>query len=286
MALNALLIQNMVGRYFPVTRTYVPTSAIIKGSPGHFTLDTGMTIGEFDFIVTGTTNAEAEHIHFDVKLNNESIIELNGAEVHKFMRDYHGRKVQAGRFTIPLADMLYRTKEGIQSAELVTLPSDRLIIHVKFGTEIVGTPGIELRLRETPSQPVRYFVPRIFSSSFDLLSSGRNKWKFPRFGVDKFIRRIHFQMAGINAVNIFQSDKVQNEMKLADNNYDLENIGKKTPQANTFTVDSTMYGLGLDGLQTTINKLQYELDVANAGKVDYMVEMLEQVKDLPVAKSA
>jgi len=276
-----LLIQNLVGRYYPVTREYVPTSAIIKGSKGHFTIDTGMTIGEFEWIVTGTTNAEAEHILFDIKLNNESIIELNGAEIHQFMRDYHGRKVQAGRFTIPLADMLYRTKEGIQSSELVTKPEDRLIVHVTFGNAITGNPGIRMRLRETPSQPERYFVPRIYSSSFDLLSSGRNKWKFPRFGVDKFIRRIHFQMAGINAVNIFQSDKNQNEMVLADNNYDLENIGKKVPQANTFTVDSTMYGLGLDGLQTTINKLQYELDVDAAGKVDYLVEMLEQVKDLP-----
>ena len=279
--MNPLLIQNLVGRYYPITREYTPTSAIIKGSKGHFTVDTGMTIGEFEFVTTGVTNAEAEHIFISIELNSEPIIELNGAEIHKFLRDYHKRKVQAGRFTIPLADMLYRTKEGVQSGELVTKVQDRLIVNVTFGKAIAGDPTIYMRLRQTPGQSERYFVPRIYSSSFDLLQAGRTKWKFPRFGADKFIRRIHFQKAGIDAVQVFQSDKVQNEMRASDNNYDLENIGNKAPQADTFTVDSTMYGFGLDGLQTTINKLQYELDAQASGKVDFLVEMLEQERDLP-----
>jgi hypothetical protein len=277
-----LLLQRLAGRLFPITRYYAATSAIIKGVKGHFTIDTGMTINEIEFITSGITNAEAEHVTFTVELNNETIIELTGAEIHKYLRDYNKRKVQAGRFTIPLTDMLYRTKDGIQSSELVTKPSDRLIIHVKFANAIAGTPTIELRIRQTPAQRERYFVPRIYSSSFDLLQAGRTKWKYPRFGADKFIRRIHFIKDGIDAVNVFQSDKSQNEMRAADNNYDLEDIGKKAPQAGVFTVDSTMYGFGLDGLQTTINKLEYELEVQASGKCDFLVEMLEQVKDLPV----
>lgn len=281
--MSALLLQRLAGRLFPVTREYSATSAIVKGPKGHFTIDTGMTIGEIEFVTTNVTDAEAELVSFFIELNTETIIELNGAEVHKYLRDFHGRKVESGRFTIPLADMLYRTKDGIQSSELVTLPTDRLIMHVKFDNAIAhAAPGIRLRIRQTPSQPVRYFVPHIYSSSFDLLSSGRTKWKFPRTGVDKFIRRIHFAKAGIDAVHVFQSQKAQNEMLLADNNYDLENIGKKAPQADTFSVDSTMYGFGLDGLQTTINTLEYELDVQASGKCDFFVEMLEQVRDLPV----
>lgn len=282
--MGPLLLQRMAGRLYPITRVYNATSAIIKGSKGHFTLETGMTIGELEFVTTGVTNAEAAKVEFSVELNSETIIDLNGAEVHQFMRDYHKRKVQAGRFTIPLADMLYRTKEGIQSSELVTLPTDRLIIHVKFANDIVGTPTVRLRVRQTPGQTQRYFVPRIYSSSFDLLQSGRSKWKFPRFGADKFIRRIHFIKSGIDAINVFQSDKIQNEMQASDNNYDLENLGNKSPQADVFTVDSTMYGFGLDGLQTTINNLTYEIDAQAAGKCDFLVEMLEQVKDLPTAQ--
>lgn len=277
-----LLIQRLAGRMFPVTRVHNATSAIIKGSPGHFTLDTAATIGEFEFVTTGVTNAEAKHIQFKIELNSETIIDVTGDEVHKYLRDFHKRKVQAGRFTIPLADMLYRTKEGITSAELVVLPTDRLIVHVKFSNEIVGTPTVYLRTRQTPAQRERYFVPRIYSSSFDLLQSGRQKWKYPRFGPDKFIRRIHFSKAGIDAVNTFQSDKSQNDCRKADNDYDLENIGNKAVLADTFTLDQSMYGFGLDGLQTTINKLEYELDVQDAGKCDFFVEMIEQVKDLPV----
>lgn len=282
--MSKLLLQRLAGRFYPVTREYSATSAIVKGPKGHFTVDTGMTIGEIEFVTTNVTDAEAALVSFFIELNTETIIELNGAEIHKYLRDFHGRKAEEGRFTIPLADMLYRTKDGIQSSELVTLPTDRLIMHVKFDNAIAhAAPGIRLRIRQTPSQPFRYFVPHIYSSSFDLLSSGRTKWKFPRTGVDKFIRRIHFAKAGIDAVHVFQSQKAQNEMLLADNNYDLENIGKKAPQADTFSVDSTMYGFGLDGLQTTINTLEYELDVQASGKCDFFVEMLEQVRDLPVA---
>jgi hypothetical protein len=281
-----LLLQRLAGRLFPITRYYAATSAIVKGVKGHFTIDTGMTINEIEFLTTNITNAEAEHVTFTIELNSETIIELTGAEVHKYLRDYNKRKVQAGRFSIPLSDMLYRTKDGIQSSELVTLPTDRLIMHVKFDNAIVGTPNIELRIRQTPAQRERYFVPRIYSSSFDLLQAGRTKWKFPRFGADKFIRRIHFAKTGINAVNVFQTDKMQNEMKAADNNYDLQNIGNKAPQTNVFTVDSTMHGFGLDGLQPTVNKLEYELDVQESGKCDFLVEMLEQVRDLPVPTGA
>lgn len=279
-----LLIQRLAGRMFPVTREHNATSAMVKGSWGHFTLDIAATIGEIEFVTTGITNAEAEHVEFKIELNNETIIEVTGAEVHKYLRDFHKRKVQAGRFTIPLSDMLYRTKEGITSAELVVLPTDIFVVNVKFSKEISGTPTVYLRTRQTPAQHERYFIPRIYSSSFDLLQSGRQKWKYPRFGPDKFIRRIHFAKAGIEAVNTFQSGKSQNDCRKADNNYDLENIGNKAVIADTFTIDPSMYGFGLDGLQTTINQLEYELDVQSAGKCDFFVEMIEQVKDLPVTE--
>jgi hypothetical protein len=281
--MSKMLIQRLAGRLMPITRYYTPTSAIVKGSKGHFTIETGMTIAEIEFITTNVTNAEAEKVRYSIELNNDAIIELNGAEIHKFLRDFNGRKVQAGRFTIPLADMQYRTKDGILSSELVTLPTDRLMIHVTFDESIShASPGVKLRIRQTPSQRRRYFIPRMYSSSFDLLQAGRTKWKFPRFGVDKFVRRMHLIKDDITAVNVFQSGKAQNEMIATDNNYDLQNIGKKTPQSNVFTIDPTMYGFGLDGLQTTINNLEYELDVDSSGKCDFVVEMLEQVQDLPV----
>jgi hypothetical protein len=281
-----LLLQRLAGRLNPITREYSATSAIVKGSKGHFTIDTGPTINEIEFITTNVTNAEAGLVTFYVELENDTIIELTGAEIHKYLRDFNKREVEVGRFTIPLSDMQYRTKEGIQSSELVTLPADRLIIHVKFDNAIAhANPGIRVRLRQTPAQQFRYFIPRIYSSSFDLLQSGRTKWRFPRAGTDKFIRRIHFAKAGIDAVNVFQSDKPQNEMLKADNDYDLVNIGKKAPQANTFSVDGTMYGFGLDGLQPVINKLEYQLDVQASGKCDFFVEMLEQVRDLPVLQA-
>lgn len=284
--MSKLLLNRLVGRLFPITRGYAATSAMIKGSKGHFTIDTGMTISEIEFITTNVTAGEAEHVQFTVELNSDPIIELNGQEIQTYLRDFNKRKVEAGRFTIPLADMKYRTKEGITSSELVTLPTDRLIIHVKFGNEIVhANPAIRLRIRQTPAQAARYFIPRIYSSSFDLLQSGRTKWKFPRFGPLKFIRRIHFAKAGIDAVQLFQSDKAQNEMLRADNDYDLVNIGEKSLISDVFTVDSTMYGYGLDGLQPTINKLEYELETQSGGKVDFVVEMLEQVADLPVVNA-
>ena len=281
--MSKLLLHRLVGRMFPITRGYAATSAIVKGSKGHFTIDTGMTIGEIEFITTNITAGEAELVTFTVELNSEVIIELNGLELQTYLRDFNARKVQSGRFTIPLADMLYRTKEGILSSELVTLPTDRLMIHVKFDNAIShASPGVRIRIRQTPGQGARYFIPRIYSSSFDLLQSGRTKWKFPRFGPDKFIRRIHFAKAGIDAIQVFQTDKAQNEMIKADNDYDLVNIGKKVVLNDVFSVDSTMYGYGLDGLQTTINKLEFELDTQASGKVDFVVEMLEQVQDLPV----
>lgn len=278
---GTLLLERLAGRLFPVTREHNATSAIIKGSKGHFTLQTGATIQEFDFVTTGVTNAEAGLVTFYIELNSQTIIELTGAEIQKYMRDFHGRKVQAGRFTIPLGDMLYRTKEGIVSSELVTLPTDNLICHVKFDNAIAGEPTVYLRTRQTPAQKMRFFIPRIYSSSFDILSSGRSKWRFPEQGARHFIRRIHFAKAGVDAVNVLQSNTPQHEMRKADNDYDLVNIGKKTVLADTFSYDPTMYGFGLDGLQTCINNLQFEMDVQAAGKCDYFVEMLEQVRDLP-----
>ena len=284
--MQQFLINRLAGRMFPITREYAATSAIVKGSKGHFTIDTGMTVGEFEFITTNVTDAEAELVTFTVELNSETIIELTGEEINTYLRDFNSRKEEVGRFTIPLADMLYRTKDGILSSELVTLPEDRLIVHVKFDNSIShANPLVRMRIRQTPAQRYRYFVPRIYSSSFDLLQSGRTKWKFPRFGPLKFIRRIHFAKAGIKAVEVFQSDKSQNEMLAVDNEYDLVNIGNKTILPDVFSVDSTMYGFGLDGLQTTINKLEYQLDTVSAGKVDFIVEMLEQVRDLPVVNA-
>lgn len=278
-ALNARLN----GRFNPNGRYIHASQGLGNNKRGYYEITPGNTKQGFQ-VITNISNANRKKVTFEVMLNNDTIFKLNGEEIHKYMRDYHDKKAVEGVFDITFGDSNFRTREGIRLGELVTLPTDRLLVYVDLtGANLPSDPSIEMREFVTQPQAQRYFIPRVFKSSHTINSTSENHMMPERTGLGRFITRMHLLSADVNRVDQYQGDQLINEIQRRDNDFDLGTAYPKAKrkQNNTFHYDRTLHGLALDGLIESLPNTKFKLGMDAANSFEFIVEMIEQVRDLP-----
>lgn len=268
------LMQIVAGGYAPKPKDLAGWSGVAANTPAHVDITTGPTIQRLEFITNYTDVAKIPKIRLE--LNGTDIVSLTGEELKSVMNGYIGLESEAGRFIIDFAAMECRTQAGVRAGELVTLPSDKLTLHVEFG-EVVGTaPTIRSRMFVTPAQAVRRILPRLYSTIYDASSSGDNDWFYRNGSVNRFIRRMHMRSADLTYLKIERDGKNEFEATAADNAFDLGRY-KRNPLAGVYTFDPVAHGFGLEGLFPTHgNELKFILRMANAGSVPVVIEEIEQ----------
>jgi hypothetical protein len=277
-----LLFNQLINRYQPLSRDTLSPVGMGWGQRGHIEIQAGMTIQSIELITDITDAAKIKKI--TLELNGDPIVQLTGADV-LMMQAFKKCFVEAGRYVIDFADKKYRTKNGIRSGELVTLPTDEVLLFVELADD-ENNPAFAIRARTwiTAAQSVRYFIPRIYSTTYDASTSGDNDLVWKNGNMNRFIRRLHLKAADIKRFTVYRDDTKRHDVRDVDNIFDLK-TNDLAPQAGYFHFDPTQLGLGIDGLFPTYaqKELKFVLNKTDAGAVPLLVEMLEQVRALPVA---
>jgi len=280
-----------MGAFRPLPRDLNPIIGLVSNQRGHFTVVPGATYQELQLVTNITNSALIEKV--ELELNGEIIISLTGAEM-KMLEVYKGQNAEAGRYILPLAKLEAKTPQGVQSGELVTLPSDNITLYVTFGdlTAIVGGATCKGRALVTGAKNRRVFIPRIYSQNFDANASGNNDLPWANRSPQKNINRVHFYSPNdvIKRLEIFRDGKVVFEADKLDNDFDLKHVGarayKCVPQANYYHFDPTAHGMAVEGLFPTVarQELKFRLNTTAAGEsIKMLVEELHQVAPLSVA---
>ncbi|WP_299695560.1 major capsid protein P2, partial [uncultured Vibrio sp.] len=124
------------------------------GEKATLTLPIGPTYEEI-FLETNLAAAQLRRV--TITLNADEIIVLDG-ELIKKLEAYKGLTQTDGFFTIPLADITAKTKNGVSYTGLVTEMGDNITLEVEIAsTEQANAPKVQLQAWATVSarQPAR-----------------------------------------------------------------------------------------------------------------------------------
>lgn len=242
---------------------------------------TGATFQMIEIITNITDPALIEEVQ--VKLNGRAIVNLTGTDLKTLLEGYTKRTRAAGRYVIPFYKPEARTIDGMRSGELVTLPSDNMVIYVKIGDTAAVVPTLRARALVTRSQSQRLVLPIMDSIDINAPASGENVLQWNDRSPNLQIQRLHFQAADITRLEVKRDDLTVFDASLEDNNADLSEGGDNAPVANTYHFDPSHMGFVLQGLFATIaaKELKFRYTKTASGNVRIVREMLEQVAALP-----
>ena len=253
-------------------------SGVAENTKCHLDITPGPTIQRLEFVTNYTDAKKIKKVILE--LNSREIVNLTGEEL-KQINAYRKQHAENGRYIIDFAGMEYRTKAGIRTGELVTLPTDTLTLYVEFGDNGGTAPTIRGRMLVTPAQARRVVVPRLFTYNYDAVVEGDNDWRYKQGSQNRFIRRMHLQSADVSRLEIKRDDLILFEANNTDNRFDLTRYGM-APQSNVYTFDPTATGFGLEGIFPTVanRELIFRIKMAKAGAVPVIMEEIEQVESL------
>lgn len=278
------LIDIAVAGYKPAPMELRAFATSKKNTRNQCDVVTGPTFQQIEIISNITDIALFKKVQ--VELNGQMIVDVTGADL-KAIEKYSKRDRADGRVVIPFSRMEARTLDGMRLGELVTLPSDSLTIYVELGDTAATEPTLRARALVTPSQPVRYFIPKIDAISFPSPQTGENHYAWPVRSASLFIKRLHFSSADITKLQVYRDDLRVFNASLDDNNADLSEGGDNAPQADIYTFDPAHAGFHLQGLFPTIarKELAFKYDMTNATTMRVLRETIEQVAPMGQAKA-
>lgn len=247
------------------------------GFSSRFTLnmDTGPTYREIA-LVTNLNNDQLTQIM--VTLNGDDIYNVTGEEL-RMLEAYKQREQENGKFIIPFSDLSCLTQEGQDLSELVTLPSDNLVLTVKTGAATAAQTSASLVptlygvANMGASKSVRVTIPRMYSELVQAGSTGRNIYK--NFARGPRIRRMHIESNSVDELEIKRDRLIRYEAKKADNDYFLKREGL-APQSGYFHFDPirTRFAIS-DFLQTEGRTFEINPTVSAAGDLNTLFETVE-----------
>ncbi|MEZ8355203.1 major capsid protein P2 [Vibrio splendidus] len=248
------------------------------GEKATLTLPIGPTYEEI-FLETNLSAAQLKRI--TITLNADEIIVLDG-ELIKALEAYKGLAQTEGFFTIPLADISAKTKNGVRYTGLVTESGDNITLEVEVAaTSQENAPSIQLQAWATVSarQAVRVLVPKIKKQTMQA-SSTENEFLELISGPLQLVRRMHFMSGEIHAlqihrdfVKVFDSSKGLEEMRAKRN--------RRFWQADCFHFDPIMRGFYIDELFPTAHSSELKFTVKTkqpVGSIPIIVESVEVVR--------
>jgi hypothetical protein len=222
----------------------------------------------------------------EVELNGENIVNCTGSDL-KMVQACTKRTRSAARYLIPFYRSEAKTIDGMRSGELVTLPTDTFTVFVTVGETAALVPTLRGRALVTPSQSVRYFIPKLDVINVNASADGRNDYFWNNRSAALFIRRLHFGATDITKMRIYRDDLKVFEANAEDNAEDLGEGDDNAPQANYFHFDPAHIGFQLQGLFPTIarKELRFEFEKTAGGNVRVVRETIQQVT-MVAAKAA
>ncbi|WP_016799104.1 major capsid protein P2 [Vibrio cyclitrophicus] len=248
------------------------------GEKATLTLPIGPTYEEI-FLETNLTAAQLSRV--TLTLNADEIIVLNGEFIKK-LEAYKGLTQVDGFFTIPLADITAKTKNGVSYTGLVTEMGDNITLEVEIAaTAQENAPKVQLQAWATVSarQPARVLVPKIKKQTMQA-SSTENEFLDLVSGPFQLIRRMHFLSGEIHTLQIYRDF-----VKVFDSSKGLEEMRAKRNrrfwQANCFHFDPIMRGFYIDELFPTAHSSELKFTVKTnqpEGSIPIIVESVEVVR--------
>lgn len=277
------LIDIAVNGYKPQPLELRPFNTAQKNARNQCEIVTGPTYQMIEIITNITDLSKVPNVMLE--LNGRPIVNCSAAELKTLIEGYSKRQREAGRIVIPFYRPENRTLEGMRMGELVTLPTDNLVLTVTLGDTGETVPNLKARALVTPSQPVRYFLPLIDTVDFNTPSSGENVWPWNDRRPSLFIRQLHFKADNddMTFLRVYRDDLKVFEASAADNTADLTEGGDCEQVPGYYHFDPAHIGFAMQGLYPTIaqKELLFKYTKAAAGSMHVVREMLEQVQALP-----
>ncbi len=221
----------------------------------------------------------------EVELNGNTIVNATGYDLKSVLEVYTKRGRAAGRYVINFFNPEASTLNSMRLGELVTLPSDTITLYVTFGDTGATVPTLRARALVTPTQPVRYFIPKVYSINIDPSVVGENHLSWPVRSGSHFIRRLHFISANVTKLQVFRDDLKVFQATAADNAQDLGEGGDNAPIDGIFHFDPAHIGFHWEGAFPTVamKELAFKYDVSATGGIKVLVETIDQVSSLAAA---
>lgn len=224
---------------------------------------------------------EIEYVAF--KLNGKQHIWATPAELKKMALEA-GLDWSDDRIAIYFGDPSMTSLEGQFMGEMVTKISDTWKCYVKLKAGVVA-PQLTARALTMPSQPERYFLPEIISTSYRANKAGFNDIQVDS-EQDFFVRRLFMKGANasdIKSLEIKQSGTTYMKGTKADLDKDLKEF-KRVPVADELVVDFVQQGFGALGVFHQYDSggdLIFRVDKATLGDFPVLIDGIRMVKPLP-----
>ncbi|MBE8607939.1 MULTISPECIES: major capsid protein P2 [Vibrio] len=248
------------------------------GEKATLTIPIGPTYDEI-FLETNLSAAQLRRV--TISLNADEIIVLDG-ELIKKIEAYKGLAQTDGFFTIPLADISAKTKNGVRYTGLVTEAGDNITLEVEIADSAQdNAPAIKLQAWATVSarQPARVVIPQIKKQTMQA-SSTENEFLDLVSGPLHLVRRMHFLSDQIHALQIYRDF-----VKVHDSSRALEDMRAKRNrrfwQAGCYHFDPIMRGFYIDELFPTAHGSELKFTVKTnkpVGSIPIIVESVLVVR--------
>ena len=273
------------GRYAPKPHELNPLNGVGYGQKANLRIVAGPT---YQSIEIKHNVAITDILKVSMTLAGKEFVSLTGPDLKELATQ---RKIytQDGRLIIPFANPQMRTRQGVRAGELVTLENDHIMIYIELKTAAAAAdntvvPEIKLRAHTTAPQADRYFLPRLFTQDWTANQGGETPFDWQDRDPRRSLRRIILQAADILRVEIKRDDLVEFEATTEDNAFDLQ-CNERSPLVDSYVLDFLACGFGEDGRFPTYARksLDFRIDKTAAGNIRLIVDMIEQLKDLPQA---
>ncbi len=248
------------------------------GEKATLTLPIGPTYDEI-FLETNLSAAQLRRV--TITLNADEIIVLDGELINK-LEAYKGLAKTDGFFTIPLADISAKTKNGVNYTGLVTESGDNITLEIEIADTIQDSaPAIKLQAWATVSarQPARIVVPQIKKHTMQA-SSTENEFLDLASSPLHLVRRMHFLSGEVHSLQIFRDF-----VKVHDSSKALEVMRAKRNrrfwQPDVYHFDPIMRGFYIDELFATAHGSELKFTVKTnqpVGSIPIIVESVLVVR--------
>lgn len=269
--------------FAPRPKELDPIEGVAWGNQATLRLVSGPTYQNLELVTNITDPADIERVR--VTLNGKEIISLSGQDMVD-LQEHRTNYVEQGRYVISFCDLTMRTKLGVRQGELVTLPGEIWFVYIQLKAKNgEAAPSIRARAHITEAQTQRIFLPRMYSLTWFASAAGRTPFDWAERSPFLDIKRIHFKDNSIDRVRVTRDGREEMNVTKADNAFDLAAAGLEQNDG-WFSLDFVRTGFGSEGKLKTqaTQSLQFELEKAQPGSVQLIVEAIEQVA-IPQARS-
>lgn len=267
----------------PRPRELDPVEGVNWGNQATLRVVSGPTYQNIELVTDIVEPSDIERV--TLKLNGKEIIGVTGQDLIDF-QEHRKQYTQAGRYVLPFADLMLRTKAGVRTGELVTLQGEIWMVYIQLKAKSgVAAPQIRARAHTTAAQSRRVYLPRLYSLTWYAAVSGRTPFDFAERSPYLSIKRIHFKDDSITRLRVTRDEREEINVSKADNAFDLAVAGLEQ-NAGWFSLDFVRTGFGVEGRLPTnaVKQLQFEIEKSSAGSVPVLIEAIEQVGELMPSK--